>query len=144
MPERIERTPERSGGCNNVTFGNRVSPLLSRGPTEPKGAGRWKPPRDSSQSLGLPSFVIQAVQLVNGFMSTCSHSEQQACRRVNMSERAAYLKRTYKLSEDEYWAIAQSQNYLCAVCREQNKPGRSGEPENLAVDHNHATGANRG
>ena len=57
--------------------------------------------------------------------------------------REAYLKRTYGLSEDEYNAQARSQNYLCAVCHEQNKPGKDGEPENLAVDHNHRTGANR-
>jgi hypothetical protein len=58
--------------------------------------------------------------------------------------REAYLKRTYGLSESDYEAQVRSQNYLCAVCHEQNKPGRDGEPENLAVDHNHRTGANRG
>ena len=58
--------------------------------------------------------------------------------------REAYLKRNYRLSEAEYDAQARSQNYLCAVCHEQNKPDRDGEPENLAVDHSHRSGANRG
>ncbi len=56
----------------------------------------------------------------------------------------SYLKREYGLSESDYWAIAQSQNYVCAACRCPNRNGRDGEPERLAVDHSHYSGANRG
>jgi len=58
--------------------------------------------------------------------------------------REAYLKRTYGLSEDEYNAQLAFQNYLCAACQGENPIGRDGfTRENLAVDHNHATGHNR-
>lgn len=57
---------------------------------------------------------------------------------------ASHLRRTYCLGQDEYDARAAAQNYLCKVCREQNPPGRNGEPKPLGVDHNHITGANRG
>ena len=65
-------------------------------------------------------------------------------RFVNMNNRSSHLKRTYGLSEDAYDAQARSQNYLCAVCHEQNPIGRDGQPKILAVDHNHRTDANRG
>jgi DNA-directed RNA polymerase subunit RPC12/RpoP len=56
-----------------------------------------------------------------------------------------YLKRTYGMSEDEYNAQAAYQNYVCAACQSENPVGRDGlTRENLAVDHNHATGENRG
>jgi len=61
-----------------------------------------------------------------------------------MNNRSSHLKRTYGLSEDAYDAQARSQNYLCAVCHEQNPIGRDGQPKILAVDHNHRTETNRG
>ena len=61
-----------------------------------------------------------------------------------MNTRDSHLKRSYSLSEAEYDAIARSQNYLCAVCHEQNpNDPRTGEPKPLAVDHNHRSGSNR-
>lgn len=49
------------------------------------------------------------------------------------------------MSEDEYDSILRSQNYLCAICEQQNPiDSRTREPKILGVDHNHRTGANRG
>lgn len=48
------------------------------------------------------------------------------------------------MSESEYDALAQKQNYLCAVCHEPNRIGRDGERRKLNVDHSHFTGSNRG
>ncbi len=61
-----------------------------------------------------------------------------------MNTRDSHLKRSYGISEAEYDAQAQSQNYLCSVCEQPNWVGHSGETKPLAVDHNHVTGANRG
>jgi hypothetical protein len=53
--------------------------------------------------------------------------------------RSAYLQRTYGISESEYNDLLIYQEGRCAICRELPREG-----ENLAVDHNHRTGSNRG
>jgi len=55
----------------------------------------------------------------------------------------SHIRRTYGIEERDYDAQAQAQNYLCAVCEEQNPVGRDGQPRKLNVDHNHKTNANR-
>lgn len=58
-------------------------------------------------------------------------------------QRAARLARArlkaYGVSEDEYLARLDQQSGTCAICREVCSTGK-----NLAVDHDHSTGAVRG
>jgi hypothetical protein len=53
--------------------------------------------------------------------------------------RDAYLRRTYGISEAEYDALWINQGGRCAICKQLPPEG-----ENLCVDHNHYSGANRG
>ena len=50
------------------------------------------------------------------------------------------LKRKYGLSREAYQALLESQNGVCAICKEKNGRGT----EKLAVDHNHKTNKVRG
>jgi len=62
-----------------------------------------------------------------------------------VNTRDSHLKRSYGISEAEYEAQAQSQNYLCSVCEQPNWVGHSGETKKLVVDHSHrGPGSNRG
>jgi Recombination endonuclease VII len=61
-----------------------------------------------------------------------------------MSELNAYLKRNYGITEDEYESLLISQGGVCAICKQTNPAKGDREPERLAVDHNHRSGANRG
>lgn len=49
------------------------------------------------------------------------------------------LRCRYGITEDEYWAIWESQDGLCAICREECKTG-----QRLSVDHDHGTERVRG
>lgn len=49
------------------------------------------------------------------------------------------LKCRYGITKEEYEALSDSQNHLCAIC---DKPCKTGQ--RLVVDHNHETGKNRG
>lgn len=55
-----------------------------------------------------------------------------------------YLRRTYKISEDEYDTLSICQGHVCAICKRTNPAKNGQEPERLSVDHNHRTGENRG
>lgn len=57
-----------------------------------------------------------------------------------MSNRNAYLKRTYGLTEEDYYKLLDKQGGGCAIC------GKTIEQEGkyLAVDHDHKTGEVRG
>ena len=50
------------------------------------------------------------------------------------------LKRTYKISVEEYENKLKEQNYCCAICNRH----RDHFKRNLSVDHNHKTGKIRG
>ena len=51
----------------------------------------------------------------------------------------SYLRRTYGLHIEEYTAIAEAQNNVCAICEQPDEA----RPK-LSVDHDHATGKVRG
>lgn len=53
-----------------------------------------------------------------------------------MASRAAYLKKTYNLTEREWERLQDEQQGRCAICR--------CKPRRLVVDHNHQTGRVRG
>lgn len=56
----------------------------------------------------------------------------------------AYLKRTYKMPQEEYETQLIIQGGVCAICKSSNKSRGDEEPERLSVDHSHYSGANRG
>jgi hypothetical protein len=67
-----------------------------------------------------------------------------ACRdRVGQErQRDNHLKRLYGISEEEYDSLLVSQDFRCAICREESKA--LGKNARLHVDHNHLTGKVRG
>ena len=44
-----------------------------------------------------------------------------------------YRQRAYRLTQEQYDQMLKDQNYVCAICREEEKNGKS-----LAVDHDHS------
>ena len=54
-------------------------------------------------------------------------------------DKDAYLKRTYKISIEDYEKKLMEQNKSCAICKNLCSSGRK-----LAVDHNHKSGNVRG
>lgn len=60
--------------------------------------------------------------------------------------REGHLRRNFGLTSDDYNAMLEEQNGVCAICQqpETAKQRLSDEPRLLAVDHDHTTGAVRG
>jgi hypothetical protein len=56
---------------------------------------------------------------------------------------AAKLSR-YNLTPDEYEAMLKAQNGVCAICQRPETLKLRGKVAALAIDHDHATGVNRG
>lgn len=58
----------------------------------------------------------------------------------------ARLRRLYKISLDDYEALYRAQGGVCAICRQPEKlrNPRTGEFQDLSVDHCHATNQVRG
>lgn len=72
--------------------------------------------------------------------------ERNAKRRKAKSYRSYSLRKRYGMTVEDYEALAESQEYLCAIC---GKPERQTDPRygtvlDLAVDHCHETGHIRG
>ncbi len=59
--------------------------------------------------------------------------------KVHVTDRRAWLKKTYNITPKEYDKIFESQGGRCAICRKEESLGKR-----LAVDHNHTTGEIRG
>ena len=57
---------------------------------------------------------------------------------TRLKERANNLKRMFGMSLEDYEQKAKAQNNVCVICKEACKSGK-----NLAVDHDHNTGAIR-
>lgn len=57
----------------------------------------------------------------------------------NARERSGYLRRTYGITKDDFAAILNRQNHVCAICSRRCITGKA-----LAVDHVHSTGRIRG
>jgi hypothetical protein len=52
-----------------------------------------------------------------------------------------HFKRHYGITQEEYQAIFNKQNGLCAICgKPETAMSRRGKPKLLAVDHDHVTG----
>lgn len=57
---------------------------------------------------------------------------------IKTNGRKYHLKKTYGITDEQYWAMFESQGRRCAICQVQPTKKR------LAVDHNHKTGEVRG
>lgn len=70
--------------------------------------------------------------------------EWTAANRENV--RSINLKQNYGITLDEYEVILEAQGGVCAICRQPESQihYKTGVPKNLAVDHDHASGAVRG
>jgi hypothetical protein len=54
-----------------------------------------------------------------------------------LRDRARFLKKTYKITLEEYAILFEKQNGVCGICGNKSK-------QNLHVDHNHITDSIRG
>lgn len=64
--------------------------------------------------------------------------------RANGRRRRSLLQEKYGITENEYAALLEKQNGVCAICEEPETATRDGAPVRLSVDHDHATGRVRG
>jgi|SRR5665213_489204 len=64
----------------------------------------------------------------------------------NYRQQEWWWKSQYGLTRDDYEALLQSQNGVCAICKkeEKSRDSRSGKVKGFHVDHNHANGKVRG
>jgi hypothetical protein len=67
-------------------------------------------------------------------------------RKTAVNHRKYFLKRNYKLSQDDYKRMHESQGGRCMICGEKEKSvlSKSGRTKELSVDHDHTTGEVRG
>lgn len=65
--------------------------------------------------------------------------QQRNKDKVRVKSQAYLLKKKFNLTVEEYNLKLSQQGEVCAICKCKCKSGR-----NLAVDHNHKTGENRG
>lgn len=77
-------------------------------------------------------------------------AEAQAKFRANLDpdearrrSRQYSLKTLYKITPEEYEQMVESQNGLCAICKQEPSPLNT-RPIGLVVDHDHVTKENRG
>lgn len=70
------------------------------------------------------------------------HTCSEYCRKYSHVE--AYYKRTYGLSIEQYLDIAEDQNFVCAICGQENFPMGVNHSGLLVVDHEHSSGQIRG
>lgn len=56
----------------------------------------------------------------------------------------AYYRRVYGITLEEYLALAEQQDYACAICHRENFAMKECHSGVLVVDHNHKTGEVRG
>lgn len=64
--------------------------------------------------------------------------------RYLLAQRKGSLRKNFDLSLDEYTALSATQGDCCAICGQPETETRHGKVKELAVDHDHATGAVRG
>jgi protein-arginine kinase activator protein McsA len=79
----------------------------------------------------------------------CAHKKSSAYYRQEKEKdpllnRKRNLRRMYGLSIEEYDAMVEEQNGLCAICKQEEKTIRQDAVQCLSVDHCHDTGKIRG
>lgn len=75
-----------------------------------------------------------------------NNKERYAKKDQSLALRGNYLKNYYNISPEEYLALIEKQNNLCAICHnpEISKGKNSNKTRVLSVDHCHETGKVRG
>lgn len=82
------------------------------------------------------------------FCKPCNNQIQRDRRAKKLDQHQAYMKNwqlqnKYGITLDDYNTMAQSQEGLCAICRQPQRGGNDRTRE-LVVDHDHVTGKVRG
>lgn len=103
------------------------------------------------QTKSVEEFGAGGKRGRDGYCLPCRRSrdkaraEAKAARPYDPDQRRDYvLRRLYGISLDEYNAMADSQNNVCAICLTPEKRSAYGERPRLVVDHNHVTNKVRG
>jgi len=74
-----------------------------------------------------------------------AYRQKPGAREKNLARtRYSSLKRKYGVTPDQYLAMLEAQNGVCAACGHPEKAIRKGTPVMLSVDHDHVTGQVRG
>jgi hypothetical protein len=82
--------------------------------------------------LDSPKTVRKIVSGNTARSWRCSTHTREKKARDKMRARFGHVARTYGLTPEQYVALLEYQEYLCAVCRIAN-----GKTKALAVDHDH-------
>lgn len=99
--------------------------------------------RDSSKSDGLHSWCKVCVKKDRKRWRGLNPGIVRANAKRNWAKmgRTYDLRKHYGIDESQYNAILNAQGGVCAIC---GAPPKDNKKRRLAVDHNHATGKNRG
>jgi hypothetical protein len=124
--------------------GNRYSKLvvLSRAENDITGCAQWLCLCDCGNES-----VVRGSLLRDGHTKSCGciqkdkTAQRNMARRKHASDRDRRLLSKYGISSDEYDAMCEDQNNLCAICK---KSALDQGCRLLAVDHCHDTGIVRG
>lgn len=98
----------------------------------------------------LKEKALDQFQARVGRKHGATHSWCKACvRKANQrdydAERGYKLKCTFGITLEEYNALSEEQDHLCAICRKpETVVGNGKRVRKLAVDHDHTTGKVRG
>lgn len=91
----------------------------------------------------LYSWCRACVRVRNAERHRLRKADPEAQARKRISTKKSYLKVTYGLTSDDYYAMLDSQGYACAICGidEDDAPRKSKNTvDTLDIDHSHATG----
>lgn len=104
---------------------------------KPKRKSSFYP--EPSRAHGISSRCIKCDQEKNRALYKQNAEQRKAYRiRYKARRRELHLEQKWGMSISEYGAMCRAQNGLCAIC------GKAPLKRQLAVDHDHATGAIRG
>lgn len=105
--------------------------------------GHFKPVLDFSSRATASNGVMSQCATCKGLQTKNWSQMNPDKKREN--ERRARFRQRYGISVEEYLALLDRQNGLCAICgRAERHVYKDGRSPALSVDHNHQTGACRG
>lgn len=93
-------------------------------------------PRAKGQCKDCPPGVLRLVRPPG---PRCQEHERAFRQGQKSAKHARWIKTTYGITPEQYWAIYDHQGGKCAIC--QRATGRT---KMLSVDHDHKTGEVRG
>lgn len=101
----------------------------------------------STSRPSYPSYLERRRERYANDPSVRDRVRQENRRRYKANPLAAYasrFRRLYKMTYDDFLAMAEAQGGLCAICGEQPSSGQTKRCRGLYIDHDHATGKVRG